>query len=128
MASEKSRSYIKELAERVSRLEYPGAPGTETSYATNHGLPTTSSQTYPTTTDQNAQQNQRKRTHSVAELPPNYMHAHDQLQEYTRLSNYDAGSSISSQPILQAPIYPSPAQNGGGIPGLHSATLDGYVT
>ena len=71
--------------------------------------------------------NQRKRTHSIAEAPQNYMQAQDQLHEYARIPTMNVSYPNIHAAVLQAPVYDLPAQTGGAVSGLALATLDGYA-
>ncbi|KAG8532924.1 uncharacterized protein KY384_002802 [Bacidia gigantensis] len=76
--------YIKELAERVNRLE-TGTPGQpDTPYgAVNHGFPNPEPQAYSPHLDFSTPV-QRKRTHSMAEGTSRYSEGPEQLHTYAR--------------------------------------------
>ncbi|KAL9639143.1 MAG: hypothetical protein Q9164_001108 [Protoblastenia rupestris] len=123
-----SKGYIKELAERVSRLEYPGATSPDMQYAPmSHGLPQAEQPTYSPHVEFNAP-NPRKRTHSVAEGPQQYIQGQDQLQEYSRGSTHIPNMTYpsASNAVMQAPVYDLPGQTGGAVSGLNQGDLEGY--
>ena len=91
----------------------------------SQGLPNTDPQAYSPHLDFETT-NQRKRTHSMAEAPQNYMHAQDQLHEYARVPAPNVSFHSPNATVLHAPIYDLPAQTGGAVSGLALATLDGY--
>lgn len=112
-------SYIKELAERVSRLEYPGAPQPEMQY---QGIASHDAPTYSPHMPYNTPIQARKRTHSMADGAPEYMQAADQLQYHAR-----SAPPPPSMAVMQAPVYELPPQSGTAIFGIAQTVLDAYV-
>lgn len=113
------RRYIKELAERVSRLEYPGAPQPEMQY---QGMPPHDAPTYSPHMPYNTPIQARKRTHSMADGTPEYMQAADQLHYHAR-----GPPPPPSMAVMQAPVYDLPPQTGAAIAGIAQSVLDAYV-
>lgn len=122
-----SGSYIKELAERVSRLEYPGAAPTDAQHSPlGHSQPNADPRTYTPHMDFNTP-NQRKRTHSMAaDSPQHYVQAQEQYAGRAQAHIAQAGPTDSGNYVAQAPVYDLPAHTGQTVAGLPSAVLNGY--
>ena len=109
-------SYIKELAERVTRLEY-----TPQSSNLSYSLPNTDGQGY---SPEFQTPNQRKRTHSMADEG---VFRVDQLREYAagteptpNMANTGTGSAL-----LQAPVHGLPMHDGDILQGFAPTVLNG---
>ena len=106
--------YIKELADRVSRLEGPAAQ--EMQYAISQGL-LGEGQDYPGV--ELSTPNQRKRTHSVAEA--SYLTGPDQLRE---LADGSAPTPTMPSSTAQAPVHALPEHARNSVNGLGPGALD----
>ncbi|KAL9126754.1 MAG: hypothetical protein Q9217_004244 [Psora testacea] len=125
-----SKGYIKELAERVSRLEYPGATPPDIPYTPiTNGLPLAEQQAYASHMNFDSP-NQRKRTHSMVDGSQSYMQGEDQLQEFARGSAQtpDMVYSGANNALLQAPIYDLPSLTRGAVTGLSPDDLERYYS
>ena len=112
--------YIKELADRVSRLEGPATQ--EMQYAMSQSLLNSEAQNHSPHVEFNTP-NQRKRTHSMAEA--SYLSGADQLQE---LSRGPAPTPNMSATAAHAPVHVLPEHTRASVPGLDSDVLDGCVS
>ena len=94
----------------------------------SHGLPQAEQPAYSPHVEFNAP-NPRKRTHSVAEGPQQYMQGQDQLQEYPRGSTHIPNMTYpsASNAVMQTSVYDLPGQTGGAISGLNQGDLEGLV-